>query len=267
MKSLPETKDQLVDLLGVKQAMLDDVLKNAPSMYRPYPVRKKSGGTRIIEPPLDDLKKIQSLINERLLSKIHSHEAVFPRKKASIKDVLLPHEAQPVVIACDISDFFPSLRTAGLKSLFSDLGFSNEMTNLLLRLTTYKGHVPQGAPTSSSIARLYVSDLANSIEKYIADIPHAQVSIYADDIIISGPVGLKRCLPGLNKIANRYKLKFNHKKNRVMQDPADQKALGVKLNPQLHLDEEYSMRAIAALEAGKLQEYKGMISFKKHIES
>jgi hypothetical protein len=236
-------------------------------MYHPYKLKKKNGGHRLIEPPEDKLKNIQTLLNDRLLSHIESPDSIFPRKKVSIKKALEPHQSQPIVICCDISNFFPSIKTVRVREMLQDIGFTSEMANLIIRLTTHNGHVPQGAPTSSSLARLYISEFACNAENYISNVPYSEITIYADDIIISGPVGLKRCLSGIHKIAKRYGLKFNSEKNKIMRDPAAQEALGVSLSPKLHLNNEFVKKANELRIAGETLKYKGMLSYKRHIES
>ena len=263
MTKLPTTKDGLVSVLQVDLAHFEKVLRDAPHSYQPYLKKKPNGGQRKIEKPADALKQIQAKINQLLLSKIDLLENVYPKKGTSQKNALKPHQNQPVVITLDIQDFFPSIKNRRLKPIFLKW-FSPEVTNILLRLTTYRGHVPQGAPTSSALAGLYISDLVENLDGYLGGIPAIKISVFADDIIISGPEGLQRVISGIIKLAPRYGLQINDKIY-VMRGK-EQQALGACLSPSLHMPAEFTEEAKRVRAQGNEKAYRGKMAYKKFIE-
>lgn len=90
----------------------------------------------------------------------------------------------------DIKNFFPSISHHRVYNLFIHLGCSPDVARLLTRLTTYKGHVPQGTPTASSIANLVTSVWIEPRLRTLCDKEGFNLTIYVDDITISGPYRL-----------------------------------------------------------------------------
>ena len=265
MTSLPQNKQQLVELLGFDSSEFEQVLDRAPNLYDPYYIPKKSGGRRRIEPPRKELKQVQRQLVDQVFRKLPSHELIYPRYNCTIRDALLPHQSQPIVITLDVKDFFPSIKREAVGCLYRSFGFNNEISNLLERLTTYKGHLPQGAPTSPIIARHYSTGLIEKVLSYLP-INNTQLTVYADDIIISGPSGLKRSISGITKLARRHRLTINRDKIRVMHKPSDQRALGVLLHPRLHMPLSFVERMERHRANGDMKKYKGMLSYRCFIE-
>ena len=64
------------------------------------------------------------------------------------------HQGKKYKFTTDLKDFFPSITNKEVYEMFVGEGFSHEVSSLLTKLTTYKGKIPQGAPTSSTLANL-----------------------------------------------------------------------------------------------------------------
>lgn len=265
MTTFPQNKQQLVHLLGLDSDEFGQILDRAPHLYNAYFIRKKSGGRRQIEAPRDELKKIQRALVDRIFKELPYHNLIYPRYNRTIKDALFPHQSQPVVITLDIKDFFPSIRRAAVRDLYRHFGFTEEVSSLIVRLTTYHGHLPQGAPTSPIIARHYSASFINKILSYLP-VTGMQLTVYADDIIISGPVGLKRSVNGITRIARRYGLKINPDKICIMQTPSRQRALGVMLHPRLHMPDSFIQEMETHRKNGDMKKYKSKQSYQRFIE-
>lgn len=174
--------------VGVTIQRLREIAKDVRPHYREWPVHDKKGRIRILNVPTDELKRIQRQINRRILAPLDpgpcAHGGVPGR---SVRTNARAHLGQRCVINLDVKSFFPSIRHRTVYRLLRHrLGFGHDVARLLTRLTTYDGQVPQGAPTSGTIANAV---LAFPIDGPLAE--QAQRSgvaytRYVDDITLSG---------------------------------------------------------------------------------
>jgi len=210
------TVDLLAKKIGVPKDILIKLAKSSPYLYKERSFPKKSGGTRTLEIPYYSLKKVQKSLLVGLFSKLFTHPKLYGTKGTSIKDAVKAHTKREMVITMDIKNFFPSTKSYMIKNRLIEKEASTEIAGLLTRLITYKNHLPQGAPTSSCIARIVLHPLAQKIESYLSNIPNADFSIYADDITLSGPNGIKRIKNPIQNLLSRYRYEINMSKLHVM---------------------------------------------------
>ncbi len=222
--------DLLAKIIGLPKACLLELTEFAPSLYIECSLPKKDGGFRTLEIPNNFLKNVQKSLHVKLFNKLHTHPKLFGTKGTSIKDAVQAHTKRDMVITMDIKNFFPNTKSYLIKNSLIINGASTEIAGLLTRLITNKNHLPQGAPTSSSIARIVLHPVAVEIERYLSNIPFSDFSIYADDITLSGPHGIKRIKNSIQKLISRYKYEINKSKVYVMNSHQDQISLGLKLN-------------------------------------
>ena len=65
------------------------------------------------------------------------------------------HAGSKCVVKLDLVSFFPSVTCAMVYASWeTQFGFGPPITPVLTRLTTHKGHLPQGSPTSGYLANL-----------------------------------------------------------------------------------------------------------------
>lgn len=108
---------------------------------------------RIIHPSWGKLKKIQKLINSRIFTQIpfpdSLHGAI--KEKSCITNAKV-HQGNKYFLLTDLRSFFPSIKHNFVYKRLLSAGFSKPVAHMITRLATYQGCVPQGAPTSSTIA-------------------------------------------------------------------------------------------------------------------
>jgi RNA-directed DNA polymerase len=142
---------------------------------------------RPIDNPDDALKRVQTRIKDRLLDPVALPAFIcggVPGR--STKTNARRHCRQPVVVALDIKNFFGSVTNRQIAAVWRrDFGASSEVAWLLTRLTTYSGHLPQGAPTSTALANLVITPIAAEIHNKCRS-RGLPFSIDVDDITISG---------------------------------------------------------------------------------
>ncbi|MBX9695705.1 MAG: reverse transcriptase family protein, partial [Cyanobacteria bacterium] len=103
----------------------------------------------------------------------------------SIRSNAERHCHRRFVFNIDLKDFFPSITSDRVLNTFLQLGCSEEVSRTLVMLTTYRGSLPQGAPTSPYLANLIARPLDARLEAF-ATSRNWHYTRYCDDITFSG---------------------------------------------------------------------------------
>lgn len=231
---------EVAHVLGLTEAQLQTLAISAPKLYRTKHEPKKDGSFRIIHAPFKHLKEVQKKILTSILNQISIHHLLHGGPNTSTKSAARVHVKQPVVITLDIQDFFPSVRAEVVCRAFEANGFNREVANLLTRLVTRKKRLPQGAPTSSAIARIVLFNACKELEALLETVsPHARATIYVDDVTISGPIGLRRLVPTIISIFRRNGYHINPAKRKVMPSKTEQVVLGLRVNHRVEPSFEF----------------------------
>src|SRR5690554_2100371 len=182
--------DNALDLArasGVAWGDFLKIVKYPNSNYNVFNMKKKSGGTRIISVPKENLDKIQQVIYEQILSKVKIHSSAFGFVKGkSILDNAKFHMDSEKVLSIDLKNFYPSIKKARLYYLFMNLcGYSKEVSDTLVRLVSVKKGIPQGARTSPSISNIVTYRLDTILCEFSKK-HNIKYTRYADDLTFSG---------------------------------------------------------------------------------
>jgi retron-type reverse transcriptase len=264
LRLTPGELEWLADLKGLERR------KNSPRL-RHYHYRillKVSGRVRLLEAPKPRLKEVQRLILARILDRIQPHPAAHGFIKGrSIKTFVAPHVGRNVILRMDVQDFFPCLIGARIQALFRTLGYPESVADLLGGLCTNAAprdvwnsptplldvdpthvrearalyarvHLPQGAPTSPTLANLCayrmdcrLSGLARSVG--------AQYTRYADDLAFSGQEDFDRCLGRFSThvaaILQEEGFAVHHRKTRIMRQGVRQHLAGLVANERINV--------------------------------
>lgn len=174
--------ERLAELIGVA---LNDLSALKPE-YHTYQIPKRSGGVRTIVAPHPGLKEVQRRILRRVLRRLGTHPAAtgFERGESIVSNAR-PHVGWDVVIKLDLHDFFTSTSAARVRDYFVAIGWQREAADLLTRLVTHEGSLPQGAPTSPRLSNLLNVRLDARLAA-LADTRNMNYTRYADDITFSG---------------------------------------------------------------------------------
>lgn len=169
--------------------------------YREIKIPKKNGGYRTILIPSPELKRIQGKIL-RFLKKMYilRDSSVFGLRNGSYVDHARFHSDSRWIFAFDLKDAFPSVsiervRPFLIKALREEMfslnqvwpmGKAEELASLISELTTFKGTLPQGAPTSPFLFFLAIEETKLVTKLFYASRP-LKISCYVDGFVISGP--------------------------------------------------------------------------------
>ncbi len=153
--------------------------------YRHFKQGKTDGTFRHLAEPDDNLKQIQKRLVRSYLRNAQIHRcATGYRRKMSVADHVYPHIGAKIIITADIKDFFPSTSKERVYQWWWEQFEADNPAKLATILTTYKGNLPQGAPTSPALSNVvnYEMDrrLARRIER-----TGGVYTRYVDDMVFS----------------------------------------------------------------------------------
>lgn len=224
--------------------------------------RRPDRTPRLIEAPKYRLREIQRRILRDVLDRIPPHHAAHGFTKGrSCLTFCRHHVNRRIVMRLDFKNFFPGIRWGRTYGLFRTMGYPREKARILTGLCTnqvphdvlakvpsgpgiprmswherkkYQSpHLPQGAPTSSSIANLCTFRLDLRL-KGAADKAGAVYTRYADDLAFSGgrdfEKNIDRFYIFICSIAIEEGFEIATRKTRIMRQGVRQKLTGIVLN-------------------------------------
>lgn len=231
-----KTSQELASWLGIELVALEAV---EPS-YHQFTIAKRSGGKRTISAPSKELKRIQRLINRRLLSGLQSHPNVTGFEKGhSIVTNANIHTNKAVVVRMDIKDFFASTGPERIERFFRRIGWDADASKLLTKLCTYKNGLPQGAPTSPRLSNLVNYPIDARLSALALKIS-ASYTRYADDMTFSFEEDDRHRIAGAivvtKTVFKKYGYKLHQKKKlRITRQHQRQQVTGLVVNEKAQL--------------------------------
>ncbi len=220
--------------------------------YHSFTVPKRDGAERTIDAPSDELKDAQRKILawfERNYG-FPEHVTGFRRGK-SLWDNARPHSGKKTVVNVDVEDFFPSVTETKVSKAFAAIGIPGASIPEFVRLTTYRGCLPQGAPTSPFIANLVFAPVDDAVVKLLKKYDQrAKYTRYADDLTFSSNdskiVNAIRIIE--DGILPRFGFRAKKKKTCVYRAHTRQTVTGLVVNgkePRISRDRYMKLRSLA----------------------
>lgn len=226
---------KLAQLLDARSDRLEDIARNKSLLYLPFQ-QTRGGKSRTIDRPVDPLRRVQKRIYQLMIRGYqfppYVHGGVPGR---SIFTAVMPHIRQPVVITADLREFYPSISQSAVWSVWRhDLGCGRAVARLLTELSTWRGRLPQGAPTSMALSNLVMASADLEIALRLSTLGSGiKYTRWVDDLIISGPLRDPQAV--FDVIADAVRplgLRVHRKKSkrRIMRRSGRQTALGLVIN-------------------------------------
>jgi len=219
--------------LEVPEEVLIKMAENADQLYsQNTPIIKPNGDKRFTYSVKPQLKSIHEKIKTNIFHNVYYPSYLQGAIKSDetsrdyIYDALI-HSHNTYFISEDISNFFPSITYGQVYDMWLYLfKFSNSVSKLLAKLTTYDGLVPQGSKTSSYIANLIfwrqegdlVSKLKNNgitYTRFVDDITVSSKKFISDKEKTDIITGLYRMMHSIGVKPNRKKHFIGSSKKRV----------------------------------------------------
>ncbi|MCS0024570.1 retron St85 family RNA-directed DNA polymerase [Vibrio antiquarius] len=229
----------LLELISNLTILEDEYILNvahtSSQRYKKFYIPKKNGSLRAIFHPSKELKGIQRVIHDEVLKKLPSHLASSAYKKGSnIKKHAEQHKNANYLLRLDFKDFFESISDTDIINFANQNlvgvidGWTEEDTNLLVDLATFKGGLTIGSITSPLLS----DAICYNLDVILFSLSHElgiTYTRYADDLYFStnNRGVLKNIPPEVERVISSLeyprKLKINpskthhsSKKNRMM---------------------------------------------------
>jgi hypothetical protein len=238
------------ELLNEEPEMINEIIKNIDRHYLSYGIKKRRGRSRRIDAPQEHLIEIQRKILYKILYKYKPHPIAHGFvKRRGPKTNAEEHVGADILITIDIKNFFNSISEhqvySTLEYLFDkrlpyEKATSSDI-NVITKLLTYRGRVPQGAVTSPAVSNLFMLPYDKKIKKLQ---PKYKVKItrYCDDIAISSKKSagfkIKDILDDVREILRPAGLYMNKTKTKVRKRYHRMKVTGIIVNEKPNIPRE-----------------------------
>lgn len=210
---------KILNDFGIEGDSWGDVLtalKDLENQYKTHRVQKSSGGIRVLHEPIGPLKDAQTRIAKILTATYSFHDAAtaYVPERSHVHHALR-HSGATHALKLDIKNFFDNItsrhvlralaRTPHTRSILVPMGITNAEYQFLkthpesvpnpfygfseqgrltiVKLCTRKDRLPQGAPSSPSLANL----VAHTLDRNLSSLRFKGLTYtrYADDIVVS----------------------------------------------------------------------------------
>ena len=190
-------------------------LSSGENLYRPFQKPKSSGGFREIQAPREDLKAVQRRI-AKLLQRIEKASYLFaPVVGKSYVDNAAVHRGAQSIRKLDIEDFFPSCTSNRVFWFFHKrMQCSPDVAAIIAGIVTNNGALPQGSPCSPILAYFSYIDMWEEISRIAGATGECTLSVYADDLTISGRIVPEKITWEIRKILRKYGHRLCTRKSR-----------------------------------------------------
>jgi RNA-directed DNA polymerase len=221
----------LACVLDIKEHQLRYMASRSEEFYSSFRLQKRRGGSRLIEAPHHELKKVQHWLQHAITRKLTVHEAAHGfREGRSIVTNAAHHVGRSLVVKYDIKDFFGSVEKVAVFRSFRRVGYTRQVAHSLTGLTTLSGALPQGAPTSPDLANVAAYRLDARLSG-LASRHEAIYTRYADDLTFSGSgVANPRFRRSVEYILRSSGFSPNERKTVFLRPSDQQRVTGVVVN-------------------------------------
>lgn len=153
----------------------------------------------------------------------------------------------------DIQDFFPTITFRRIKVVLSLNPFNlkderEKIAFVIANISTYKGILPQGAPTSPILSNIVTQRLDRKITNF-CKLKRIRYSRYADDLSFSSNENIfdENLIGELIKIVESENFKINANKTRLRTNGERQEVTGIIVNRRLNVNRHFLKRTRAIL--------------------
>lgn len=183
---IPATSmEVLACIFGLNTGIVWSFLRRTDKHYRKFSIQKGKGFRSIVAPRIG-LKIIQKWISVQLSKKVSFHDNVFgfvPLR--SHIDAASRHLGSKWVYSIDIRDFFSSTPKIFVASALMDIGYPEQVAEIISSISCYRGFLAQGSPSSPVLSNIAMRDVDNKLSA-LAKTYGVNVTRYADDVTFSG---------------------------------------------------------------------------------
>lgn len=216
------------------------ISNNVENNYNIYKIKKRNGKTRTVYEPQTYLKIIQrNILHNILENRYTSIYAKAYKKGISLKENASIHTNKKMILKLDIKNFFDNITYMHVYTkCFKEEYFPKAIRILLTNLCTYRGYLPQGAPTSSYISNLVMLDFDIKIGAYCQE-HNIAYTRYCDDMTFSGIFLKQELITLVSSELNKLGLSLNKEKINLITKKSRQVVTGIVVNEKTQVNIDY----------------------------
>lgn len=240
-------------------SLIHDLQQNPKRFYREGEVDKIKFGTYQLDKAGN--RKKRNVAKPFLSLKAHQ-----TRIKAVLDTILLPtcmkggikgqssvinafeHASSKFFLCIDLKNYFNNITNGQVNRMLLAHGFSQQDARMMTKLTTVHGSLPQGAPSSTTIANLVFAPTADQLSK-VCEASGIIFTNFVDDLTFSSLTDFKEFIPAILDILTTNGFKVNHKKVCYRHSSCEVTGLIIKKG-QLHFESEMAKRVTIPALAG-----------------
>lgn len=239
----------LCKTLGIVENKLVYYALNVSKNVYEKKIPKSNGGERLIAAPNDELKKLQRKIKDNFFGGFSFPDYVYGLGDNTLGEHAKIHAGNKTLVKIDIRDFYPSISHSRIYDMWVNVFKMNpEAARLLTKLTTFKGRLQQGFPTSSHIAAVISTPLTQELESYCKK-NNISFSQYVDDLNFSGEnISYKEVFKVVIKLAHKFGFAVKRKKTKVYGNKLGKLITGVSVtHDRIRASKKTRQKAVDAL--------------------
>ncbi|MDP9080307.1 MAG: reverse transcriptase family protein [Bacteroidota bacterium] len=151
-------------------------------------------------------------------------------------DNAVPHKNNNFFLSIDLRNFFGNITNSVVHQTLVSNGFTREEASFITRITTFKGSLPQGAPTSTTLANMSFAPVALLLENFCQE-RNITFTVFVDDLTFSSKKCFKNEIGDILLLLKNNGFYVNHKKIHYKKHSFEITGLYVKRG-KLHLHRE-----------------------------
>jgi RNA-directed DNA polymerase len=267
---------KLLRFLNVSQKELDYLLNNVDKYYYliSNPKLSKKTGLQLIDkngnprtrdlyPSISKLKEVQERVYHTLLKTIKLPNYAFGgvEKRDNVLNAKM-HQGNKFFFNTDLRNFYPGITHHQVFAMLIERKFAPSVAQVITKLTTYKGMLPQGTPTSPYLANMAFVNAGLEIQA-LATLHGLTFTTFVDDITISSKTDFQPLVNDFIAIIKSKDFKISHDKTFYQTKLPKVTNIIVK-NNGLHLADSYKAK-IDAFEDKETPSAKGTINYYKRV--
>jgi len=208
-------KDEVEGIFGKVDSFYTEKKEEKIDGRTGEPRRDQDGNIiyRTLYPCKGRLRKIQENLQKHVLGIIKYPTYVQGGvKRRSYATNARMHLGKKYKMHTDIRNFFPSISNEMVFQVLIKQGFYPSVAHYITKLTTYKGQVPQGTKTATSLANLVFFHLADQQINDLCKKNNITYTRFVDDIFCSSQADFKSLIPEILALITEPGFKISHNK-------------------------------------------------------
>lgn len=220
----------LAALIGLEKDALKALIEKPPQ-YQAFRLPKADGGSRLIEAPPEELKKIQHTLNHYLQAYYHGIRPMAAYGGLAAADNDLPvrnilsnarrHVNRQWILNLDLEEFYHQISKEKVVGILRGVvGVSEKVAEGIARLCCFKNRLPMGAPTSCILSNFACLDMDKALQA-LADKHNLRYTRFIDDITFSSNqemsetqvAAIRQAIEGCGYVINDNKVSQKHLAN------------------------------------------------------